>query len=96
MSLINLVGNIVTPDYTTLFMVRSEVMVEAEGRGAILVGAVGIIQPGAVGGNQWELKFVDMMESDSAQVAFLDPEDLDGPWSKEMQLSLYLQLAVFN
>jgi len=41
MSIINLVGNLVTPDYEAIFMVRSEAMDEAEARGGKFSGVMG-------------------------------------------------------
>ena len=41
MSFVNLIANMVTPDYPALFMVRSEVMEEAEKRGYKFDGTVG-------------------------------------------------------
>jgi hypothetical protein len=43
MSFINLIGNLVTPSYSTVFMVRSEVMDEAEARGGIFYGTIGSV-----------------------------------------------------
>ncbi|KAI0885161.1 uncharacterized protein GGS22DRAFT_139616 [Annulohypoxylon maeteangense] len=45
MSIINLIGNLVTPEYAALYMVRSDVMKEARGRGAVIDGEVGEIIP---------------------------------------------------
>jgi hypothetical protein len=41
MSIVNLVAQVVTPDYPSLFLVRSDVMDEAESRGGIFDGVVG-------------------------------------------------------
>lgn len=43
MSFINLIGNLITPTYSTVFMVRSEVMDEAEARGGIFHGTIGSV-----------------------------------------------------
>jgi hypothetical protein len=43
MSIVNLVGNLVCPSYDALYMVRSEVMDEAEARGGKFSGIVGQI-----------------------------------------------------
>lgn len=45
MSLVNLIGNFLTPSYNSLYMVHSEVMAEAESifRGGKFVGSVGFI-----------------------------------------------------
>ena len=51
MSLINLIANVVTPEYPAIYMVRSEIMNEAEARGritggdprGIFIGTVGIM-----------------------------------------------------
>ncbi|KAI1215019.1 uncharacterized protein F4807DRAFT_405574 [Annulohypoxylon truncatum] len=45
MSIINLIGNMVTPEYAALYMVRSDIMKEARGRGAVIDGEVGEIVP---------------------------------------------------
>ncbi|KAI0897872.1 hypothetical protein F4806DRAFT_379711 [Annulohypoxylon nitens] len=45
MSIINLMGNLVTPEYASLYMVRSDVMEEARKRGAVIDGEVGEIVP---------------------------------------------------
>lgn len=45
MSIINLIGNMVTPEYATIYMVRSDIMAEAIGRGAVIDGEVGEIVP---------------------------------------------------
>ncbi|KAL7621654.1 hypothetical protein AAE478_008981 [Parahypoxylon ruwenzoriense] len=45
MSIINLIGNLVTPEYATLYMVRSDIMEEAKKRGALIDGEVGEIVP---------------------------------------------------
>jgi hypothetical protein len=42
-SVVNLLANILTPDYPALYMVRSEVMKEAEGRGGKFDGTIGEI-----------------------------------------------------
>jgi len=43
MSFINLLGNLLCPDYPTLYMIRSEVMKEAEARGGYFAGTVGVL-----------------------------------------------------
>ncbi|KAI1096785.1 hypothetical protein F5B19DRAFT_5143 [Rostrohypoxylon terebratum] len=45
MSIINLTGNLVTPEYASLYMVRSDIMEEARKRGAVIDGEVGEIVP---------------------------------------------------
>ncbi|KAI2473840.1 hypothetical protein F4781DRAFT_427076 [Annulohypoxylon bovei var. microspora] len=45
MSIINLIGNMLTPEYAALYMVRSDIMKEARGRGAVIDGEVGEIVP---------------------------------------------------
>ncbi|KAI1462280.1 hypothetical protein F4805DRAFT_452811 [Annulohypoxylon moriforme] len=47
MSIINLIGNMVTPEYAALYMVRSDIMKEARTRGAVIDGEVGEIVPDA-------------------------------------------------
>jgi hypothetical protein len=44
MSGINLLGNLVTPDFPTLYLVRSPEMREAENRGAHFEGVVGTVK----------------------------------------------------
>ncbi|XTI95412.1 hypothetical protein V2W45_1446273, partial [Cenococcum geophilum] len=41
MSIFNLLAQIATPDYKTLFLVKSDIMTEAEGRGGVFDGAIG-------------------------------------------------------
>ena len=43
MSFINLVGNLITPDYTVFQLVRSEVMDEARARGGKFDGTIGVV-----------------------------------------------------
>jgi len=45
MSIVNLIANIVTPDYPFLYMVRSDVMKELENKGYCFDGTVGTIEP---------------------------------------------------
>ncbi|KAH8648352.1 hypothetical protein BGZ60DRAFT_437678 [Tricladium varicosporioides] len=45
MSTINLLGNLLTPDFPTLYLVRSPVMNEAESRGAQFDGVIGKVRP---------------------------------------------------
>jgi hypothetical protein len=45
MSIVNLLGNAMTPDYSSMYMIWSEVMAEAEARGGKFDGMVGIIEP---------------------------------------------------
>ena len=92
MSIINLIGNAMTPDYSSIYMVWSEVMAEAEARGGRFDGTVGMIDPGAVD-NKYihELEFVPEDNEDHpdgsnsklqeknncvATVTFLDPGNI--------------------
>src|SRR5208282_5232667 len=43
MSLVNLIANISTPDYSSLYMVRTEIMDEAERHKGLFVGAVAAV-----------------------------------------------------
>lgn len=43
MSFINLIGNLVTPNYSAIYMIRSEVMDEATARGGKFDGVIGIV-----------------------------------------------------
>jgi hypothetical protein len=45
MSFVNLTANIITPDFPMIYMVRSEVMDEAENRGGKFDDVVGVIDP---------------------------------------------------
>ena len=54
MSFINLLGNLISPDYPTLYMLRSEVMEEAERRGGRFIGAVGMLMTELPDGTQGE------------------------------------------
>lgn len=45
MSIVNLFGNLISPEYSAVYMVRSEVMDEAISRGGRFVGTVGVMQP---------------------------------------------------
>ncbi|KAJ7128528.1 hypothetical protein C8R44DRAFT_979201 [Mycena epipterygia] len=46
MTLVNLVGNLLTPDYSTLYLVESDVLLEAQKRsGAVFEGIVGKLVP---------------------------------------------------
>jgi hypothetical protein len=47
MTAVNFVGNAVTPDYSCLYMVRTEAMPEAQGRGGQFLGVFASIQDGA-------------------------------------------------
>jgi hypothetical protein len=49
MSLVNLVGNFLTPDYLSLYIVKTEVLVEAESRGGRFDGTIGIVKHNQVG-----------------------------------------------
>ena len=65
MSLVNLIANILSPDYPSLYMVRSEVMVEAERRGGLFDGTVGIIETADRQQNWQKLHIRSVLESDS-------------------------------
>ena len=54
MSFINLLGNLICPVYPTLYMLRSEVMDEAEARGGRFIGAVGMLVQEVPEGTQGE------------------------------------------
>ena len=43
MSIVNLFGNLISPEYSAIYMVRSEIMDEAISRGGIFVGMVGVM-----------------------------------------------------
>jgi hypothetical protein len=63
MSLVNLVGNILTPHYTCFYMVRSEVMLEAERRGGQFDDIIGKIDDlGPILGNKTGLHFEGIIE----------------------------------
>lgn len=75
MSLLNLAANIVTLDYPCLYMVRSEVMDEAERRGAKFEGTVGVIEPGPESDEHPTFHFETDAEVDGTNVSvhFTDP-----------------------
>ncbi|KAF8242182.1 hypothetical protein K440DRAFT_607770 [Wilcoxina mikolae CBS 423.85] len=50
MSVVNLIGNLVTPDYPTLYLVRSQTMCKAEKLGAKFDGVVGTIDKPSTAG----------------------------------------------
>ena len=90
MSFINLLGNLICPDYPTLYMLRSDVMEEAEARGGRFVGCVGTLVPDMPDGSQGEQKGglesvrfeVDPKDTDSGLFGYQDKEsfhyDRDG------------------
>jgi hypothetical protein len=45
MSVLNLIAQLLAPDYPCLYMIRSEEMAEAEKRGGLFDGAVGMLRP---------------------------------------------------
>lgn len=45
MSLVNLIANVVTPDYPALYMIRDRIMEEAERKGGIFIGTVASLIP---------------------------------------------------
>ena len=57
MSFVNLLATCLTPDYPALYMVRSEVMIEAERRGGKFDGTIGIINVDNGTRNNIELHF---------------------------------------
>lgn len=71
MSLVNLLANILTPDYPALCMVRSEIMEEAEGRGGKFDGMVGRIEmgdgPQESGGKIYDLH-LDAVDNDTSDI----------------------------
>lgn len=73
MSLVNLIGSIVTPNYSSLFMVRSEVMAEAEKRGARFDGTVGEIYSSSRS-NEHDL--VCIRPSQGNETVFRKPSDI--------------------
>jgi hypothetical protein len=75
MSLINLVANIVTPDYPSIYLVRSNVMAEAELRNARFIGTVGVLDE--LEGNALQFENIGQMERNSrVKVTFHDPGNL--------------------
>ena len=76
MSLINLTANILTPEYPCLYLVRSSVMEEAEGRQPPLrvSGTVGTMVE--LEGDPLEIEMVDQTVGSRVQVAFRNPGNL--------------------
>lgn len=74
MSFLNLIANICGPDYPSLYMVRSEVMEEAERRGGCFDGTIGEIDPGPDEG--FTLNFGEAPVDGLKTVKFKDPGNL--------------------
>jgi len=85
MSFVNLLGNLVCPNYPTLYMIRSEVMEEAETRGGRFIGTVGLLVPELahgtqgqkISGNQSVIFNVLPGDSDSGGFGYQDKETFE-------------------
>jgi hypothetical protein len=78
MSFVNLLGNLICPDYPTLYIVRSEVMEEAEARGGRFIGTIGKLVSEAQGeqkaGTDTVQFKMDLNDSEAALFGYEDTE----------------------
>jgi hypothetical protein len=73
MSIVNLLGNVLTPDFATLYLVRSPEMIEAENRGCLFDGVVGtLVEDTDADEKTYEVKMAD----DSFQLEAVPSTDI--------------------
>ena len=72
MSFVNFIANILVPEYSALYMVHSDIMDEAEARGAKFDGAVGRLEITPDKKDELELEF-ESVSQEGREVRFRDP-----------------------